>query len=515
MSTLYNLEPQPTAKVVLQTTLGEVELELFAKQIPLASRNFLQHCLDGYYNGTIFHRVVPGFIVQGGDPTGTGFGGESVFEDGAPFEDEFHSRLKYNRRGLLGMANSGKENDNGSQFFFTLGVTPELAGKNTLFGRVVGDTIFNVIKMGDVDMAEEGGERPLYPTKITGAEILVNPFEDMVKRELTARSTGTKAEKATKKPKRKAGKALLSFGDEDEGVEVPAVKKPKFNTKLVSGGVNAASNPANEAAKASKPPTKPKPARSPSPPPPPPSKHESTVVTSESLKESKPNIRSASSPSPTPSPPPVSKQNKTLANTEAEYAALKASLRRTGPTTTAVKEKPKSALEAMIPSTSTRGRKRGAVKESDEARALAMFKAFKNKLDTVDANSSEEDAKSEDHEDKIGSKGDEIAARAQDEDEEAALCDLHFIVNCQSCGNWTANGDDDDDTGEGWLRHKLSFAKDRLGKDLEWKRKNEEELLVVDPREKAKELGLGKSGSKDRKGREWDKGREGKGGKVK
>src|ERR1700761_6563619 len=106
MSTLYNLEPQPTAKVILQTTSGDISLELFAKQTPLASRNFLQHCLDGYYNGTIFHRLVPGFIIQGGDPTGTGFGGKSALDDeGAPFADEFHSRLKYNRRGLLGMAN--------------------------------------------------------------------------------------------------------------------------------------------------------------------------------------------------------------------------------------------------------------------------------------------------------------------------------------------------------------------------------------------------------------------------
>ena len=511
MSTLYNLEPQPTAKVVLQTTLGDVELELFAKQIPLASRNFLQHCLDGYYNGTIFHRVVPGFIIQGGDPTGTGFGGESVFEDGAPFEDEFHSRLKYNRRGLLGMANGGKENDNGSQFFFTLGVTPELAGKNTLFGRVVGDTIFNVVKMGDVDMAEEGGDRPLYPTKITGTEILVNPFDDMVKRELTARSAQSKSEKPTKKSKRKAEKALLSFGDEDDGVEVPAVKKPKFNTALVSAEEKMGSV-TKAASKAKMPLPKSKPARSPSPPQP--SVIGASLATSEHVKESKPTLRSASSPSPTPTPPPVSKQSKALANTEAEYAALKASLRRSGPSTSAIKEKPKSALEAMIPSTSTRGRKRGAVKESDEARALAMFKAFKNKLDTVDADSSDEDARLENPDVKNGSKHDETPDETRG-DEEAALCDLHFIVNCQSCGNWATNGDDDDDTGEGWLRHKLSFAKDRLGKDLEWKRKNEEELLVVDPREKAKELGIIKPGPKERKGRDWDKAREGNSGRVK
>src|ERR1700761_9674832 len=122
MSNLYNLEPHPTAKVLLQTTSGDILLELFAKQTPLASRNFLQLCLDGYYNDTIFHRLVPGFIIQGGDPTGTGEGGEAIY-DGGLFADEFHPRLKFNRRGLLGMANSGTKDDNGSQFFLTLGKT--------------------------------------------------------------------------------------------------------------------------------------------------------------------------------------------------------------------------------------------------------------------------------------------------------------------------------------------------------------------------------------------------------
>src|ERR1700761_2831956 len=182
MASVYNLEPQPTAKVVLNTTSGDITLELFAKQTPLASRNFLQHCLDGYYNGTIFHRLVSNFIIQGGDPTGTGSGGISAINDGEPFQDEFHSRLKFNRRGLLGMANEGKDS-NGSQFFLTLGATPELQGKNTLFGRVEGDTIYNLMKMAEAELVEgEGSERPLYPTKVTGAELLVNPFEDMVVR---------------------------------------------------------------------------------------------------------------------------------------------------------------------------------------------------------------------------------------------------------------------------------------------------------------------------------------------
>lgn len=133
--------------------------------------------MEGYYNDTIFHRVVKGFIVQGGDPNGDGTGGESIY--GAPFKDEFHSRLRFTRRGLVAMANSDK-NDNGSQFFFTLGATPELQNKHTLFGKITGDTLFNMLKL------EEGlvdhNERPFYPQKIIKAVILNNPFDDIVPR---------------------------------------------------------------------------------------------------------------------------------------------------------------------------------------------------------------------------------------------------------------------------------------------------------------------------------------------
>jgi peptidyl-prolyl cis-trans isomerase SDCCAG10 len=485
MSTLYNLEPQPTAKILLQTTGGDIELELFAKQTPLASRNFLQHCLDGYYIDTIFHRVVPGFIVQGGDPTGTGFGGQSIYDGGAPFADEFHSRLKYNRRGLLGMANSGKANDNGSQFFVTLGATPELAGKNTLFGRVVGDTIFNIVKMADVEMAEEGGDRPLYPVKITGAEILVNPFEDMVKRERgqqvrqSVQETGAK-----KKAKRKAGKALLSFGDdgEEDGPALPIVKKPKFNPKLVESTEplpveKVTSNGTKSEKKSESIPKK---------------IHNSIDISAPkaaSIPKRPIKARSASpSSSPSPPPAPVSRKDQ-LSKAQAEIETLKASLRRGTATPEPVKEKPQSALEAMIPETSTRAKKRGRAHASavEEARTLAMFNSFRSKLgETEESEAKEFDPVTDEKRNGIDKAVD------ADDDEEAELCDLHFIANCQSCSNWTAAEGEEDDTGEGWMGHKLSFEKDRLGKDLEWKRKNEEELVVVDPLEKARELGVEK-----------------------
>ncbi|KAG8303524.1 Peptidyl-prolyl isomerase cwc27 [Homalodisca vitripennis] len=143
------------AQILLKTSVGDIDVELWSKEAPKACRNFVQLCLEGYYDGTIFHRVVKGFIVQGGDPTGTGTGGESIY--GEPFKDEIHSRLRFNRRGLVAMANAGKD-DNASQFFFTLAPTPDLQNKHTIFGKVTGETVFNMIKLEDtlVDQYNQG-----------------------------------------------------------------------------------------------------------------------------------------------------------------------------------------------------------------------------------------------------------------------------------------------------------------------------------------------------------------------
>ncbi|PHH61503.1 hypothetical protein CDD81_294 [Ophiocordyceps australis] len=248
--------------VILHTTVGEILVELFAKQAPLACRNFLQLSLDGYYDNTIFHRLVPGFVLQGGDPTGTGNGGESIYDGGAfggdldpwpmdqrrggnagdtgiNFRDEFHSRLKFTRRGLLAMANEGRPDTNGSQFFFTLDKTEDLNGKNTLFGRVAGDTIYNLMKIGEAEVDQQT-ERPLYPARILRVEILVNPFEGMKKRSrIVARHDPNLLVAKQKKQKRRGGKQLLSFGDEEgdeEGDEAErAFKRTKFDTRLIAG----------------------------------------------------------------------------------------------------------------------------------------------------------------------------------------------------------------------------------------------------------------------------------------
>ncbi|GAA5996447.1 uncharacterized protein JCM10292_007613 [Rhodotorula paludigena] len=119
---------------VLETNLGPVVFELYDQHAPKTCKNFHELVKRGYYNGTIFHRIIADFMIQGGDPTGTGRGGTSIYGD--RFEDEIHPELRFTGAGILAMANSGP-NSNGSQFFITLAPTPHLDKKHTIFGRVV------------------------------------------------------------------------------------------------------------------------------------------------------------------------------------------------------------------------------------------------------------------------------------------------------------------------------------------------------------------------------------------
>ncbi|XP_013401438.1 peptidylprolyl isomerase domain and WD repeat-containing protein 1-like isoform X2 [Lingula anatina] len=119
---------------VIYTTMGDIHIKLFPKECPKTVENFCVHSRNGYYNGHIFHRVIKGFMIQTGDPLGTGTGGESIW--GGEFEDEFHPSIRHDRPYTLSMANAGA-NTNGSQFFVTVVPTPWLDNKHTVFGRVV------------------------------------------------------------------------------------------------------------------------------------------------------------------------------------------------------------------------------------------------------------------------------------------------------------------------------------------------------------------------------------------
>lgn len=120
-------------KVTLETNQGKMSFVLYPEVAPKAVANFLGLVKKGYYDGVIFHRVIKKFMIQGGDPTGTGRGGESLW--GKSFEDEFKGGFTFDRAGILAMANAGR-NTNGSQFFITVAPTPWLNGYHTIFGEI-------------------------------------------------------------------------------------------------------------------------------------------------------------------------------------------------------------------------------------------------------------------------------------------------------------------------------------------------------------------------------------------
>ena len=149
--------------VSLETSQGLIELTLTPDVAPKTCENFVKLVEKGYYNGTIFHRVIPEFMIQGGDPTGTGRGGASIW--GKPFEDEFKKDAVFDRKGILAMANSGPST-NGSQFFITVAPTPWLNMRHTIFGEVTSG--YDVVEK--IENTPTGpADRPLTEQKIIKA----------------------------------------------------------------------------------------------------------------------------------------------------------------------------------------------------------------------------------------------------------------------------------------------------------------------------------------------------------
>ncbi|MBR4597523.1 MAG: peptidylprolyl isomerase [Opitutales bacterium] len=149
----------------LKTRHGDIKIKLFSDKAPKTCENFATHIKNGYYDGLIFHRVIRDFMIQGGDPTGTGRGGESIW--GKAFADEFSPDLSFDRKGLLAMANAGP-NTNGSQFFITTVETPWLTNHHTIFGEVVEgyDAVEKIERCRTGFM-----DRPVEEQKIIKAEI--------------------------------------------------------------------------------------------------------------------------------------------------------------------------------------------------------------------------------------------------------------------------------------------------------------------------------------------------------
>ncbi|XP_078437149.1 plant U-box 49 isoform X2 [Wolffia australiana] len=169
-----NVERNPKKKgyVQMHTTHGDLNIELHCDIAPRACENFITLCERGYYNGVAFHRSIRNFMIQGGDPTGTGSGGESIW--GKPFKDEVNSKLLHSERGVVSMANSGAHT-NGSQFFILYKSANHLNYKHTVFGKVVGGlTTLAAMEKVSVDEAD----RPLQEIKITSVDIFVNPYSE-------------------------------------------------------------------------------------------------------------------------------------------------------------------------------------------------------------------------------------------------------------------------------------------------------------------------------------------------
>lgn len=155
------IDPKKKYDAHMKTDMGSMVIELFADKTPRTVNNFVFLARQGFYEGVIFHRVIAGFMAQGGDPTGTGSGGP-----GYKFQDEFHASLRHDKQGVLSMANAGPDT-NGSQFFITHAPTPHLDNRHSVFGQVVeGLDVLMAIK-------PRNPQAPEYPgVKILGIEII-------------------------------------------------------------------------------------------------------------------------------------------------------------------------------------------------------------------------------------------------------------------------------------------------------------------------------------------------------
>jgi peptidyl-prolyl cis-trans isomerase SDCCAG10 len=489
MSSQYNIEPLPTGRVLVTTSMGPLDIELFAKETPQTCRSFIQLCLEGYYNNVIFHRIVADFIIQTGDPTGTGTGGEAATSEGT-VKDEFHSRLRYTRRGLVGMANSGDKDDNGSQFFITLSATPELERKNSLFGRIAaGDTIYNALRIGALET--DALDRPLHPPKIIGAEVIENPFPDIVPRSTEAdrqarqRQLEEEKIKATVRKAKKRNKALLSFGDDepDEGAETIKTKiKSVYDLEGPSSTDPTLQPPSQHPPSVKQPgPKKPqKPAAPPAEtidltPSEPPATSADTNQLGNSFARPIPIIvddaRSITPPSAPkkPSPPPASIEDQ-IASLKSQLKSLKNKRAEEEEDSELVSKRGKKSVESEITRYMTSGRailgkrNRKTRREEDTLSKLTQFQSKILGVERVDT------------------------LPPETEESRLEACVLHNVPGCMSCFDRFGEQPDDDDPKSLW-GHKLVFAKDVFGKDEKYRQQRQgEDLEVIDPRERMKEF---------------------------
>jgi peptidyl-prolyl cis-trans isomerase SDCCAG10 len=248
MSSIYATEPPTSGRVIFETSYGPLELSLWCKECPTATKLFLQLCLDGFYENMIFHRIVPNFLIQTGalrqpaEPNMSSGDGMEGYRKAVGAEEalerrkyEVHSRLRFNHRGQLAMALGVSDEDDTAdlqpQFFITLDEAPYLDGKHVLFGTVSGPTVFNALRIGSSEV-DESSNQPVdleHAPRIKSVKIVDNPVHtDLVPQHIVPwRVAKSESDKPKKKKKRK-GKLdinVLSFGDElDDGETAPGIK---------------------------------------------------------------------------------------------------------------------------------------------------------------------------------------------------------------------------------------------------------------------------------------------------
>merc|ERR1711972_13544 len=170
------IKPPTKGKVLLVTSSGNILIDLFANEAPFACRNFMQLCLEKYYNNTFFNRIVKDFLIQGGTHIENGQGGICIYERCSYFKDKFHDNIKFTNKGMVACANRNLPNTNNSQFFITLERADYLNKKNTIFGEIERDSMFNVIKINGLEV--DTYDRPFDTPKIITIKVIWNPFKD-------------------------------------------------------------------------------------------------------------------------------------------------------------------------------------------------------------------------------------------------------------------------------------------------------------------------------------------------
>ncbi|ANQ10744.1 Cyclophilin [Plasmodium coatneyi] len=221
MSEVYSIEPKTSGRVTIYTSLGELEVLLFCNECPVACQNFIQLCLNNYYNGNKFFRVIPKFLIQTGDHTNTGLHNEYAFKE--PFPNECNRRLKFLYAGCISFANLNIEKpSNGSQFFITLDKAEYLNNKSTLFGKVAKHSIYNLLKFNQIKTNKN--DEPIEDAPyIQYIKIEENPFHHLVpyanyEREVKEKKEQDAHGEQSRELKKLKGN-LLSFGYDAEDTD--------------------------------------------------------------------------------------------------------------------------------------------------------------------------------------------------------------------------------------------------------------------------------------------------------